>query len=183
MGQLADALRRKFKSPQDAMEALGLDSALITQQEPTMPQVARRSPTAILTQAALMGALVPHLAKDAALDLGPAVKGLTAKNFKAQRPTVLAATKKAFGALATDDAMPMAGGATPDDVIMKVLSMVEGQVGGGEPAMGMGAPGVPEADMTEGDDAGGLGPPTPPLAASRTVTRASAPRNSRPAQG
>lgn len=121
----------------------------------------RLTATAIRTQAALSASLLPILAQDAAIDLRPIVESLTAKNFKAERPAIAAAVKTlCIGKLAQDDH-------GPDDVIMRVLDMVEGQISG---APGPNEPPEPEADQTRDDQPPGATDPSsapPPPAAAK----------------
>lgn len=109
--------------------------------EKIMSKTAVPSRTAIRLQAAFSA-----LAMDERLDLTEALKGVTAKNLKSRKPEIFKAVRLAFdavppdptpsGAPATDPAAPAqaAGGATPDDVILKVLEMVEGQTANAPPA-------------------------------------------------
>ena len=88
------------------------------------------SRTAIRVQGALTAYLAPALAMDAKLDLSPVLKGLTAKNLKARTPALV---KSILAMDGIEEALAPAGaatGATPDDVIMRVLDLVGGQVAG-----------------------------------------------------
>jgi uncharacterized protein len=76
---LRDALKRKYRTPQEALAALGLDETLI-EQEQSMNKVllSRRGAVA---KGALMALLRPVLAADASLNLNGALKDLTVANF------------------------------------------------------------------------------------------------------
>lgn len=128
-----------------------------------------RSRAALRVQGALIAHYAPMLAQDARPDFTTILKEVNLKTFgfKKMRDAV---AKAAF-----DAALPMmepeakaAAGAGPDDVIMKILEMLPGQMGGGEegaapdPAA-MKADALPEAAApgsttgTEGSSAGGSG--------------------------
>lgn len=67
---------------------------------------------AMLVQGAVAGVLIPKLAQDAKVDLGPVFKGVTAKNYGKQRATILKGIETATkGKLAQDmdleDVMPL----------------------------------------------------------------------------
>lgn len=91
------------------------DSTPLNKETPVSKKTAVPSRTAIRLQAALSA-----LAMDEKLDLSGALKGVTAKNLGARKPALTKALRVAFDELGQT-------GATPDDVIMKVLDMVEGQ--------------------------------------------------------
>src|SRR5262245_3165604 len=100
MDKLLEALRSKYRSPQAAVEALGLDAALLQPQEKAMPKI---SPAALVTQAALFTYLQPRLAQDAKIDYNPFVAGITSKNYRSQRPVIANRVKTAAkGKLAQD---------------------------------------------------------------------------------
>jgi hypothetical protein len=152
MSQLIDALRRKFKTPAEAIKALGMDEALLTTTlETEMTKKVLPSRTAIR-----LGAALSVLAMDQAMPkaLTALVGATTAKTFKASKPVLHKAIRLAF------DDIGGATGATPDDVILKVLSLVEGQIGA-EPAEAdqMAMPVDPNAVSTDPNAA------TPPVAA------------------
>ncbi len=107
------------------------------------------SRTAIRLQAALS-----VLAMDEKLNLGPVLKGVTAKNFKSRKPALIKGLRIAFDDLG-------ATGATPDDVILKVLDMVGAQTAA-EPEEADEAPmatepnaGAPPTEEDEEPNAGG----------------------------
>src|SRR5271157_434861 len=104
MGKLADALRRKFKNPQDALKALGMDSAdlaglivgdskenLMIKQKPKGKIKSRQAAIGI---GVLSSYLRPLIAKDSKLDLRPIFASVNAKNYSAKKPAILAALKK-----------------------------------------------------------------------------------------
>lgn len=104
MSQLVDELKRKYRTPQGVMAALGLDAALLIKQEGT--QNMAKSPIsrrALHAQGAIAGFLVGKLAQDAKIDLTPALKDVTNKNFKAKTKDIIASvTKLTTGKLAQD---------------------------------------------------------------------------------
>lgn len=58
---------------------------------------------AVLVQGAIIGSLRPKLAQDAQIDIGAALVGVDAKNFKARKPAIIASiTKSCEGKLAAD---------------------------------------------------------------------------------
>src|ERR1700675_2410766 len=79
MLRLRDALKRKFKSPQEALRALGLDETILEQEKDMQKVLLSRK--AAVAKGALMAVLRPVLAADANLNLNAALKHLTAKNF------------------------------------------------------------------------------------------------------
>lgn len=113
MTKLLDALRKKFKKPEDAIAALGLDAALLAQdttphlagdsKERSMTTNVKFSPTALVAMGALQTFIEPRLAQDSAIDLKPILRGLTAANFKARRPLITSQIRAAVtGNLAAD---------------------------------------------------------------------------------
>jgi uncharacterized protein len=80
MSTLGDELRKRFKSPREAIKALGLDEALLQQD---MENLMTTKPTKFANTALhLIAASVrPLLAKDAKIDLGPIVPLLSRANF------------------------------------------------------------------------------------------------------
>ena len=87
--------------------------------------------TGLRLQTALYTHLLPKLAQDAKLDLMPALKGVDAKNYKERLSAIVKMAKDAADPLMTPEAKA-AGGAGPDDVIIKLLDMVGGQAGAPE---------------------------------------------------
>lgn len=87
MTPLGAALRKKFRTPQEAMEALGLDAALLV--SPHVQEHMMASRKAILLQGALTAAILPKLAQDAALpDLSKVLASVTPQNFRANKPRI-----------------------------------------------------------------------------------------------
>ena len=131
MSKLIDELKRKYRTPQEAMVALGLDSALLTDKEHSM-KTAVLSRTAARAEGALAAYLLPKLAKDALPKLmkiiRPAVKDITRKNFAARMPALVKIAMDAATPMMTPEAQAAGGaGATPDDVAMALIGMIEGQ--------------------------------------------------------
>ncbi len=89
MTELGDALRKKYQNPRDALKALGLDEALITNstQETAMSNeaLARR----MVTVSALHSYLKPRLALDAKVEMAKIFDGVTGKNFKDKKPAIV----------------------------------------------------------------------------------------------
>lgn len=84
MTRLGEELRRKFKTPQDAIRALGLDESIL---KDNMERRNMTAPTKFAAKALFLtaGAIGPFIAKDAkGIDLMPIFKDLTPKNFKAK---------------------------------------------------------------------------------------------------
>lgn len=166
MDKLVDALRAKFRTPVEALAVLGLTPEEIgiaqdqsrvgpdvaIDQHPDQPTVKTEIPmtkkTAVPSRTAIrLQAALSALAMDEKLNLAPALKGVTAKNLSARKPALAKALRVAFDELG-------ATGATPDDVIMKVLDMVEGQTKG-EPVEADEAPAAAATDPNGGAAAGG----------------------------
>jgi hypothetical protein len=93
------ALRKKFRTPREALQALGLDESLLD----VPPRLAfdganPMNPTRLeylaVTRAAR--ALNPLLAFDAKVEYGPIFKGLTTANFKARKPAIITGLKAAL---------------------------------------------------------------------------------------
>lgn len=99
MSTLRDALRKKFKTPREAILALGLDESLLTERaydsvnqlikEKTMKAL-KMSALGTVAYGSLMTFLRPQLAQDAKFDLKRGLRNINAKNFKAKRPTLAA---------------------------------------------------------------------------------------------
>lgn len=106
MGALADELRKKYRTPSEALVALGLDASILKsdsklkQKEPEMSKkVLSRFGGA---SAVAMGFyLEPRMAADAKIDLTSIFDGVTKKNF-AERKAKIAADIKAKAVLAKD---------------------------------------------------------------------------------
>jgi hypothetical protein len=95
MGKLAEALKTKFRTPQDAIKALGLDASLLdedSRKRIAMDSIAL-SPKAMFAKGYLLSRIKPRLATDAKIDLDPILEGITERNFHAKRPVIEAALK------------------------------------------------------------------------------------------
>lgn len=116
MTPLGEALRKKFKTPQEALAALGLDEGLLkTRPRTTGDQKLKGQPMklqtkalpsrkALLLQGAISAALVGKLAADASIDLTPVLDGVTRTTLKAKAPAIKAGLSKALkGKLAQDE--------------------------------------------------------------------------------
>ncbi len=159
--RLIDALRKKFAKPEDALAALGLDAATIaldaairpardSKENQTMPTQTKWSPTALVAMGAITNFLAPRLAQDAAINLRPILRDVTAKNFTAKRPYVTSAIRAAVsGNLAQD--------ADIED-LPEILDNIEALAGEASEAVG-GEADNPMADPMpdEEDNAGGAG--------------------------
>jgi hypothetical protein len=98
MSKLRDALRKKFKTPREAIVALGLDESLLTERaydsvnpdikEKTMIKKAKLSALGTVAYGMLTTFLRPQLAMDAKIDLNKGLRNINAKNFKAKRPVL-----------------------------------------------------------------------------------------------
>lgn len=82
MSALTAALRKKFKTPREAMKALGLDESLLENH--------MAKPTKFASLAALMAgaAVQPMLAKGAKVDLMPVFAGVTSKTWDPKKITM-----------------------------------------------------------------------------------------------
>jgi hypothetical protein len=158
--RLIDALKKRFQTPEQALEALGLDAATIAldaairpardnKEKATMTIQSKWSPTALVAMGALQNYLNPRLAQDAAINLRPILKDVTAKNFTARRPYVTSAIRAAVsGNLAQD--------ADIED-LPEILDNIEALAGEASQAVGGEAgpdDGNPMADPVD-EDAGG----------------------------
>jgi hypothetical protein len=105
MTALGAALRKKFKTPQDALSALGLDAALLgDNKEDEMTTSNRLSPRGMLAKGALLTFLRPRLAQDAKIELNPLLAGVTAKNFSRHKSRIEAAIHSAYAQHLAQDA-------------------------------------------------------------------------------
>lgn len=151
--KLIDALRKRFATPQLALEALGLDAATIamdaTIPEPKKPAITGDtkestmtktwSPTGLAAMGALNLYLKPRLAQDASISL-PFLKGITAKNFHTSRAQITKDIKAlCAGKIATD--------ADIDD-IGEVLDQIDALADKGREALGEPAEGDPDLDTS-----------------------------------
>ena len=101
MNDLREALRKKYRTPQDALRALGLDEKLLdasprSLKEQNMSGTTKPTRIEALTVLRVARAVNPLLAFDAAVDYAPVLKGLNSSNFKARKPTILSDLKKAI---------------------------------------------------------------------------------------
>lgn len=129
MSKLLDALRTKFKTPGEAIKALGLDENLIAgsdvvvgdsnEEIAAMSKKVLLSRTALMTLGTLAASCAPLMAQDHRLpDLIPIVADVTSKNFKESKPKLLAALTKALeGKLAKDASI---------EGVAKLLDALEG---------------------------------------------------------
>lgn len=124
-------------------------------------KIAPLTRTGLRLQTALYTRLLPLMAQDAKLDLAPALKGVNMGNYKGKLPTIVKMALDAANPLMTSEATA-AGGAGPDDVIIKLLDMVGGQAAAPDPE-------APEMDAVP--EVPGAGAP----AAAATVAAPAAP--------
>ena len=166
MSKLLDALRKKFKTPKEALDALGLDDAVLTDGD-TVPQIAgdskektmttvKLSPSALVAIGAMQQYLGTRLAMDSRIDLKPIFGGITAKNFAAQKPYIIAKIRAAVnGNIATD--------ADVED-LPEMLDQIEALAGEASEAVGGEVGPDPAEDPTKTPDAVG-DPDADPMAA------------------
>lgn len=92
------ALREKFKSPREALKRLGIDERLLSEPGLAYDGAKKMKPNRLqyllVTRAARI--FNPVLAADAKVEYGPLFKGITTKNLKAKRPTIISDAKKAL---------------------------------------------------------------------------------------
>jgi hypothetical protein len=90
VGKIADELRKKFKSPREAIAALGLDESLLDVKRLALDG-ARKMPTRLEALALRLTARAvnPLLAFDAKVDYAPVFKGLNTGNFKDRKPKIV----------------------------------------------------------------------------------------------
>lgn len=102
MSTLRNALRQKYKTPQDAMKALDLDPSLLASDSKETLKM-KLSRKAEIVHGAIVAYLAPKLAQDAKVDLAPAFEGVSHKNFaKSRAKLVTEVTKLVEGKLAKD---------------------------------------------------------------------------------
>ena len=116
MTPLMRALRAKFKTPQDAVAALGLDTGLLSKVVGDSKNQEIRMTNRVLSAKAAVAAgaltiyLKPLLAADAKIDLGPVLKGVTDANFAGRKAAISAKlgeiTKGKLAADAKLDGLP-----------------------------------------------------------------------------
>lgn len=90
MSPLRDAMRSRFKTPKDALKAMGLDESLL-QENDTM----KTTRLAITSLGIIAAATAPMLAMDASLPVD-LFSGLTTKNFTKSKSTLLEGIGKAL---------------------------------------------------------------------------------------
>lgn len=128
MSKIGAALRAKYKSPREAIKALGLDESLLKESAMSTTDLAKKMNAVAIRQTsvgALTNYLRPRLAKSAiAMDSKPlgimakVFEGVTGANFKAEKPKMATRIRDLTkGKLAAD--------ANLDDV-ERVLEMLEG---------------------------------------------------------
>lgn len=90
------ALREKFKSPREALKRLGIDERLLRERDLAYDGATKMKPNRLqyllVTRAARI--FNPQLAADAKVDYAPLFKGVTTKNLKARKPTIIGDAKK-----------------------------------------------------------------------------------------
>lgn len=152
-GQPYDGVMRNVRGNHVALVIKGragpdvaIDEHLV--QPPVKTEIPMTKKTAVPSRTAIrLQAALSALAMDSKPDLSAALNGVRAKTISAQKSVIAKAIRVAF------DAEGGAVGATPDDVIMKVLDMVEGQAKA-EPAEMDEAP-VAATEPTAAPGAGG----------------------------
>lgn len=85
MSALTAEMRKRFRSPKEALKALGLDENLLSQENNQMAKPTRFANLAMMLASA---AVAPVLAKDAKVDLMPVFKDVTAKSWDAKKTTM-----------------------------------------------------------------------------------------------
>lgn len=100
MGKLKDELRKKYRTPREALLALGLDEKLLDVSRLAFDGAKHmtKKPTCIeyLAVTRTATALNPLLAMDKKVEYGPIFAGLTTKNVKERKPVILDGLKKAL---------------------------------------------------------------------------------------
>lgn len=102
MSKLTEALKSKFKTPREAMKALGLDlrdlqadiMAGDSKEAIKMAKKPKLSRQAAIAIGVLSASLRPKLASDAKLDLRPLFQGVTAQNYKTKKKSIIDGLKK-----------------------------------------------------------------------------------------
>ena len=157
MSKLLEALRGKFKTPQEAVKALGLDATLVdeavingdSKEGMSMTTLTRRGAVA---KGALMVYLKPRLAQDAQIDITPALNGLTRKNYADRRPKLLSTVRRLVrGKLAQDADIEDL------DELLEALENMDGEEGEDNLEANAGVIGNPLRYEDEGEDDGGMG--------------------------
>ncbi len=94
MSRLGEALRRRFKTPQEALKVLGLDAAVLEEQtKEDKPMKLKMTPRGLMTAGALGAYLQPRLAADARIPVGMLVRDLSRKNLATRLPEIAAAVR------------------------------------------------------------------------------------------
>jgi hypothetical protein len=152
MRKLAEELKKKFRTPAEAVAALGLDAAILDEEHTENErQISMKtislSPKAALAKGSIMTWLRPKLATDAKLDLNPILEGVNAKNFSKQKKIIAEALKIATrGRLAQD--------ADIDD-LPELLQAIEAERGADVEEPNSAAPPIAEK-KEEGDEPNAL---------------------------
>src|SRR3954452_22316868 len=167
MTALGEALRKRFRTPAEAVTALGLDAAILTQETQTVAL----SPQALMARRVLQNYLRPRLAQDARVDYDAILSGVTEKNWnpseiarsvkqrvrsKLAQDADLTEIAKALAAVAPTLAgvdpggdtvvaavPPEVGGMSPQDVLPDALPVVMTPPNAGVPPVAPVAPVVP----------------------------------------
>lgn len=94
MTALGEALRQKFKSPHEAMRALGLDSKLLIEENLMSTKPTR---FAAITLGLVAANVAPLLAMDSKIELPKSLfSSLTTKNFQSKKAELLAGVRKSL---------------------------------------------------------------------------------------
>jgi uncharacterized protein len=106
MSKLLTALRQKFKTPQSAVQALGLDASLLDERSTSMSK--KLTPAGLALRGALFTYITPQLAMDSAgkrpqIDFNAVLAGVNSKNFGEKKKGIFNSVKMATkGKLAQD---------------------------------------------------------------------------------
>lgn len=98
MGKLAEALKKRFKTPEAVLSALGLDSRDLgadlvvgdSKGGHQMPENIILTRKAAMTMGAIVGFLKPRLAQDVKLPWGKVLGNVTSKNFRSRKARIAA---------------------------------------------------------------------------------------------
>ena len=140
MSKLLKALKEKYKSPKDAVQALGLDSSLLDGDSPApnnsggvgsklmelITMTKRKnllSRKAAMAKGAIAVCLQPRLAQDAKIDLITPLMGVTHANWKTSKAKIVDAMKKMSVASFIDKPAMDAGIAD----VVKLLDNLDGE--------------------------------------------------------
>lgn len=104
MGKLKDELRKKYRSPREALKALGLDEKLLDVRRLAFDGAKHMKPTVLkslavrFTARAVNPLLMAMDSKGKAItvDYAPLFKGLNTKNLKQRKPVIMDGLKKAL---------------------------------------------------------------------------------------